>query len=76
MPTEAEAQKRCSWCSAINPQDVAVCEACGARFPVPEQDEALRRFSEQRVQAEESSVEQMRQRRMRRLGWGIFRRWF
>jgi hypothetical protein len=58
----------------MNPQAAAVCEKCGAHFPVPEQDEAFRRAAEQRLLAEEAAVEMLRHRRLRGNGWGFWRR--
>src|SRR5262249_61196284 len=66
LASEAVAQKRCGWCSAMNPWTVGACETCGARFPTPEQDEAFRRASEQRLQDDESALELLRLRRVRR----------
>jgi ribosomal protein L40E len=72
-PAQAETveQKRCGWCSAMNPWAVAVCESCGARFPTPEQDSAFLRASEERLRAEEAEIDALRERRLRRnsLGW-------
>jgi ribosomal protein L40E len=62
-------QKRCEWCGALNPWVAAVCETCGARFPVPGQDEAFRRAAEERLRQQEADLEILRRRRR---GW---RRW-
>jgi ribosomal protein L40E len=70
--TEAVDQKRCGWCSAMNPWTAAVCESCGARFPIPEQDDAFLRASEERLRAEEAEINSLRARRLRG-GWGF--RW-
>lgn len=64
-PAEDVAQKRCGWCGGLNPWVAAVCEACGARFPVPGQDEAFRRAAEERLRQEEADLEAWRQRRRR-----------
>ncbi len=69
-PREGVMQKRCDWCSSLNPWVAAVCETCGARFPVPEQDEAFRRAAEERLRQEEASLDFWRQRRRR--GWRRF----
>lgn len=69
-PAEDVMQKRCGWCSALNPWVAAVCETCGARFPVPEQDEAFRRAAEERLRQEEANLDFWRQRRRR--GWRRF----
>lgn len=66
---EGPAQKRCSWCGGMNPWVAAVCESCGARFPVPGQDEAFRRAAEERLRQEEATLEHLRQRRR---GWRRF----
>lgn len=63
-------QKRCAWCGGLNPWVAVVCEGCGARFPVPEQDEAFRRAAEERLRQEEASLDLLRQRRRR--GWRRF----
>lgn len=63
-------QKRCAWCGGLSPWVAAVCESCGARFPVPEQDEAFRRAAEERLRQEEASLDLLRQRRRR--GWRRF----
>lgn len=70
-PTEDVAQKRCGWCGGLNPWVAAVCETCGARFPVPGQDEAFRRAAEERLRQEEADLEAWRQRRRswRRFLW-------
>lgn len=73
--TEAVEQKRCGWCSAMNLWTAAVCESCGARFPVPEQDDAFLRASEERLRAEEAEIYSLRARRLRRSGWGLGWRW-
>ncbi len=70
--TEAGQQKRCSWCSGMNPWTAAVCESCGARFPVPEQDDAFLRAAEERLRAEEAEIYSLRARRLR---WGLGWRW-
>lgn len=70
-PTEGAKQKRCSWCGGLNPWVVAVCETCGARFPVPGQDEAFLRAAEERLRQQEASLEHLRQQRRR-----PWRRWF
>ncbi len=64
-PTESAQQKRCDWCGNLNPWVAAVCESCGARFPVPEQDEAFRRAAEERLRQEEASLERWKQRKRR-----------
>jgi ribosomal protein L40E len=64
-PIEGADQKRCSWCGGLNPWVAAVCEACGARFPVPEQDAAFRRAAEERLRQEEADLEAWRQQRRR-----------
>jgi len=68
---EGVKQKRCAWCSGLNLWVAAVCEVCGARFPVPEQDEAFRLAAEERIRQDEASLEFWRQRRQRR-GWRRF----
>lgn len=68
-PVEETQQKRCSWCGNMNPWTVAVCESCGARFPVPGQDEAFRRAAEERLRQEEATLDILRQRRR---GWRRF----
>ena len=73
--TEAVQQKRCSWCSAMNPWTAAVCESCGARFPIPEQDDAFLRAAEERLRAEEAEINSLRARRLRWSGWGLGWRW-
>lgn len=72
-PAEAVEQKRCGWCSAVNPWTAAVCETCGARFPSPEQDAAFLRASEERLRAEEAAIDSLRVRRLRRNNWAF--RW-
>jgi ribosomal protein L40E len=72
-PAEAVEQKRCGWCSAMNPWTADVCESCGARFPSPEQDAAFLRASQERMQAEEARVDYLRARRLRKNSWGF--RW-
>ena len=62
-PPEGIGQKRCGWCGNLNPWVAAVCESCGARFPIPEQDEAFRRAAEERLRQEEANLDQMRRRR-------------
>ncbi|HLW01538.1 MAG TPA: zinc-ribbon domain-containing protein [Ktedonobacterales bacterium] len=64
-PTEGIQQKRCDWCGGLNPWTVAVCESCGAHFPVPEQDEAFRRAAEERLRQEEAALDRWRQRQRR-----------
>jgi ribosomal protein L40E len=63
-------QKRCDWCGGLNPWTAAVCESCGARFPIPEQDEAFRRAAEERLRQEEAALDHWRQRRKR--PWRLF----
>ena len=67
--SESFGQKRCSWCNTMNPSTNAVCQQCGAHFPIPEQDEALRRASEQRLLTEEAQLESLRERRWRKRFW-------
>ncbi len=69
-PEGQVAQKRCAWCSALNPWAAAVCEHCGAHFPVPEQDEAFRRAAEERMRQDMESLNFWSQRRRR--GWRRF----
>ncbi len=63
-------RKRCAWCDGLNPWVAAVCETCGARFPIPEQDEAFRRAAEERLRQDEESLKFWRERRKR--GWRRF----
>jgi len=49
-------QKRCGWCGAANPLDADRCVSCNAMFPRPEQDEAMRRAGEARIQAAEEEI--------------------
>lgn len=67
---EAIMQKRCAWCGGLSSWVAAVCEICGARFPVPGQDEAFRRAAEERLRQEEASLNLLRQQRRR--GWRRF----
>jgi ribosomal protein L40E len=64
-PAEGIQKKRCDWCGGMNPWTVAVCESCGARFPIPEQDEAFRRAAEERLRQEEANLDRWRQRKRR-----------
>ncbi len=69
-PEEQVAQKRCAWCSNLSSWTAAVCEHCGAHFPVPEQDEAFRRAAEERMRQDLESLNFLSQRRRR--GWRRF----
>jgi ribosomal protein L40E len=69
-PEEQVAQKRCAWCSNLSSWTAAVCEHCGAHFPVPEQDEAFRRAAEERMRQDLESLNFLTQRRRR--GWRRF----
>ncbi len=62
-PAEEAQQKRCAWCGRLNPWVAAVCENCGARFPVPGQDEAFQRAAEERIRQDEENLQFWRQRR-------------
>ena len=67
-PTTAD-QKRCGWCCAENPLDADRCLRCNAMFPRPEQDEAMRRAGEARIQAAEEEIAlRQRARKWYRLG--------
>ena len=64
------AQKRCGWCSQLNPWVSVVCEHCGAHFPIPEQDAAFRRAAEERMRQD---MESLNFRLLhRRKGWRRF----
>lgn len=70
MPLAAPApvgmdQKRCDWCGALNPRSVERCESCRAMFPRPEQDAAMRRAAEVRIQVAEDEIA-LRQRMRKR----------
>jgi ribosomal protein L40E len=69
-PEGQVAQKRCGWCSNLSSWTAAVCEHCGAHFPVPEQDEAFRRAAEERMRQDLESLNFLSQRRRR--GWRRF----
>ena len=69
-PEGQVAQKRCAWCSNLSSWTAAVCEHCGAHFPVPEQDEAFRRAAEERMRQDLESLNFLSQRRRR--GWRRF----
>ena len=58
-------QKRCGWCGAGNPLGADRCVRCNAMFPRPEQDEAMRRAAEVRIQAAEDEIA-LRQRMRKR----------
>lgn len=49
--------KRCGWCETKNRLDAERCVRCNAMFPRPEQDEAIRRAGEARIQAGEDEIE-------------------
>lgn len=70
VPESQIEQKRCSWCSNLSAWTAAVCEHCGAHFPVPEQDEAFRRAAEERMRQDIESLNFLSQRRRR--GWRRF----
>ncbi len=62
--------RRCDWCGATNEPDAEHCTACQAMFPQPEQDEALRRASEERLRAVMAELElQERKRKRRGVRW-------
>lgn len=69
-PEGEVARKRCAWCSNLSTWTAAVCEHCGAHFPVPEQDEAFRRAAEERMRQDLESLNFLSQRRRR--GWRRF----
>lgn len=69
-PVSPKTQKRCAWCNGLSPWAAVVCEVCGARFPVPEQDAAFKRAADERIRQEEESLDFWRQRRRR--GWRRF----
>lgn len=48
--------KRCGWCGTENPPNAERCVQCAAMFPRPEQDEAMRRAGEARIQAAEDEI--------------------
>ncbi len=62
--------RHCDWCGATNEPDAERCVACQAMFPRPEQDEALRRASEERMRAVMAELElQERKRKRRGVRW-------
>jgi len=69
-PEGQVAQKRCGWCSELNPWAAAACQHCGAHFPIPEQDEAFRRAAEERMRQDVESLNFWSLHRRR--GWRRF----
>lgn len=62
----------CRWCGASNASTATRCVQCDAVFPLPDQDEALRRASESRVNVVLTELEQRERKRSRSLLGRLF----
>jgi ribosomal protein L37E len=62
----SEEHRLCSWCGERSPATAEQCVTCGAVFPRPEQDAALLRAAEARLQAANDTLAMMQRQRARR----------